>query len=97
MSSTDLEGAIQRTTERVRRRKADYLLGLGPAAIKDLARFCRAFESTFHPTQEARTQAMLEGRRQVWLRLEQHLKLSPEELLVIYRATVLDPTGASDG
>ena len=97
MTPDERREAIRRTTERIGRRKADYTIGLGLTALKDIARFCRAAETTFHPTQDARTQAMLEGRRQVWLRIEQHLKLSPEELLVVYRAAVLDPTGATDG
>lgn len=50
----------------------------GEVVLKDLARFCRAHESTFHP--DARTQALLEGRREVWLRLQHHLKLSPDQL-----------------
>lgn len=47
--------------------------------LADLARFCRAHESTFHP--DARVHAQMEGRREVWLRITEHLGLSPEELL----------------
>jgi hypothetical protein len=48
------------------------------AVLKDLAKFCRANESTFH--QDPRVHAMLEGRREVWLRIEQQLNLKPEQL-----------------
>lgn len=50
--------------------------------LADLARFCRARESTFHP--DARTSLMLEGRREVWLRIAHHLNLSEEDLWQIY-------------
>lgn len=46
--------------------------------IKDLAKFCRANQSTFHT--DARAHAVLEGRREVWLRISQHLNLPPEDL-----------------
>jgi hypothetical protein len=46
--------------------------------LTDLARFCRASESAFHP--DERTHALLEGRREVWLRIQQHLNLTEEEL-----------------
>jgi len=53
----------------------------GPLAeevLIDLARFCRAHETTFHP--DARTSALLEGRREVLLRIMDHCKLSPDDL-----------------
>jgi hypothetical protein len=46
--------------------------------LEDLAGFCRANETTFH--EDARAAALLEGRREVWLRIQQHLNMSPEEL-----------------
>ena len=46
--------------------------------LADLAKFCRANQSTFHTNQRAH--AVLEGRREVWLRITQHLHLSNEEL-----------------
>lgn len=48
----------------------------------DLARFCRADQSTFHA--DARVHAVLEGRREVWLRIQEHLRLSDEELFTLY-------------
>lgn len=50
--------------------------------MQDLARFCRAEKSCFHT--DARTQALLEGRREVWLRIKHHLDLTEEELKEIY-------------
>lgn len=50
--------------------------------LADLARFCRADRSCFNP--DSRVHAVLEGRREVWLRITQHLNLSEEELLRLY-------------
>lgn len=47
--------------------------------IKDLAKFCRATTTTFHP--DERVHAMLEGRREVFLRIQQHIHLTPDQLL----------------
>lgn len=46
--------------------------------LKDLAQFCRADRPTFDP--DPRIHALLEGRREVWLRISNHLKLSSEQL-----------------
>jgi hypothetical protein len=46
--------------------------------LQDLARFCRAQTSTFHP--DSRVHATLEGRREVWLRIAQQLHLTEEEI-----------------
>ena len=54
----------------------------GEEVLKDLARFCRAHKSTFH--EDARLHAMAEGRREVWLRIQNHLKLSPDDLWALY-------------
>lgn len=50
--------------------------------LEDLARFCRANESCFH--KDPRAHAALEGRREVWLRIQQNLQLSDEQLAQIY-------------
>ena len=50
--------------------------------LKDLARFCRAHETTFHP--DARLHAVAEGRREVFLRIAEHLQLNSEELWTLY-------------
>lgn len=90
--------SLARLIGRLQRRKTAYQLAFGSPAgksvAKDLARFCRGAETAYHA--DPRIHAMLEGRRQVWLRIEQHMKFSPEELAVIYRAAVLDQTGDND-
>ena len=53
----------------------------GPMAevvLADLAKFCRATESTFHV--DPRAHAVQEGRREVWLRLQSHMKMSDDDL-----------------
>lgn len=52
------------------------------AVINDLRHFCRADETTFLP--DARAHALLEGRREVWLRIESHLKLKFEQLFNLH-------------
>ena len=68
-------------------RKRAYQITFGrdvhKTVLRDLAEFCRAHENTFHP--DPRVEARLDGRREVWLRIQQHLKLSEEELWELYR------------
>lgn len=54
------------------------------AVLKDLAKFCRAVESTFHP--DPRIAAQLDGRREVFLRIQQHLQLNTEQLWALLGA-----------
>lgn len=54
----------------------------GDAVLKDLSRFCRANESCFHP--DPRVHAVMEGRREVWLRILEHLNLNEDQLYHIY-------------
>lgn len=48
----------------------------------DLAKFCRAHETCYNA--DPRIHAVLEGRREVWLRIQKFSRLSPERLLEIY-------------
>lgn len=50
--------------------------------LEDLMTFCRYRESTFHP--DARIAANLDGRREVLLRIMNHLNLSEEQLAQLY-------------
>lgn len=50
--------------------------------LADLAKFSRANDSTGH--QDPYIAARLDGRREVWLRIQHHLNLSTEELWSIY-------------
>lgn len=52
--------------------------------LEDLAKFCRANETTYHP--DPRTHALLEGRREVFQRIQNFLKLTPDELVNYHRA-----------
>jgi hypothetical protein len=65
-----------------RSRRSDYLTTFnGPVAdrvLADLAEFCRARETTFHP--DERLHAVLEGRREVWLRINKYLNLTDREI-----------------
>jgi len=67
-------------------RKRDYRLTFAPEAgqnvLADLAVFCRAAETCYHD--DPRKHAVLEGRREVWLRIQNHLNLTPEQLYVLY-------------
>lgn len=51
--------------------------------MKDLARFCRAYELTFN-AQSQKMQDLGEGRREVFLRIMQFTQLTHEELYVKY-------------
>lgn len=50
--------------------------------LEDLAKFCRANETTFHA--DERIHAALEGRREVWLRIQHNIRLDSEELWKLY-------------
>lgn len=70
--------------------RATFKGPLAETVLKDLARFCRAHESTFN--EDARAHAVAEGRREVWLRIQNHLQLTPEQLWSLYSGR---PTGDS--
>ncbi len=81
----NISGAI----DFLRRRKQAYQLVFQwaqPAdrlVLEDLAKFCRANESCVVPGDHDRT-LVLEGRREAWLRIQQHLGLAEEQLLELY-------------
>lgn len=51
--------------------------------LKDLSKFCRAHETTFH--QDPRVHAVMEGRREVWLRIQEYLKLHVDEIYELHK------------
>ena len=57
--------------------------------LADLAKFCRANESTFHIEPSASDR--LDGRREVWLRIQHHLRLTDEQLWSLYGNHALPP------
>ena len=79
---------IEKAKAWLRSRKQAYqfvFLGHGidtTIVLTDLAKFCRAHASTFDP--DPRIAAMLDGRREVWTRISQHLHLSDEQLWDLY-------------
>jgi hypothetical protein len=54
--------------------------------LADLAKFCRASESTFHV--DARAHALMEGRREVYLRIQEFINLNADQLLEKYAKEV---------
>lgn len=80
------EEAIELARRFVAGRKHDYRLTFlsppGQEVLRDLARFCRANTSTFDDNE--RVQSKLDGRREVWLRIQEHLNLQPEALYKLY-------------
>lgn len=73
-----LEAARNYLFQRQRAYKLAFNGESGRIILEDLARFCRASETCFHP--DPRIHAVMEGRREVWLRITEHLNLSQEEL-----------------
>lgn len=84
------EEALEETRASLFARQADYqqtFTGEPQArTLADLAAFCRANQSTFHPNPHVA--ARLDGRREVWLRIQDHLRLSPEQLWDLYSKPV---------
>lgn len=96
----DIQARVRHTFEFLRTRKRNYQLAFGQPAgqevLIDLAKFCRADRSTFHA--DPRSHALLEGRREVWLRIQQHLNLTPEQLTALYSGNqfIAVPAGDED-
>lgn len=77
---------IGKLFDRVRGRKRAYQLfwssPAGQEVLMDLMRFCRATTSCYDP--DPRIHAALEGRREVYLRIQQHLNIPSEKLFQFY-------------
>ncbi|WP_426271567.1 hypothetical protein ACN9MB_09075 [Dyella kyungheensis] len=78
MENKALDAALGFLRRRAHAYRVTFTGPLAEEVLADLAKFCRATESTFHT--DARAHAVAEGRREVWLRLQHHLKLSDDEL-----------------
>ena len=76
----------QRSLDFMRSRKQAYQLTFstphGSQMLTDLAKFCRANQSCWDP--DPRVHAVLEGRREVFLRIASHLNLNHEQLNQLY-------------
>jgi len=70
----------------VQNRKRAYQLCFsspaGQEILIDLAKFCRAAESCYHD--DARKHAVLEGRREVFLRIQENMQLTVDQLYSLY-------------
>lgn len=55
---------------------------LGKEVLADLAKFCRAHSPTFH--EDPRAHALAEGRREVRLRIANHMNLTEQQLWDLY-------------
>lgn len=80
-------------------RTRDYRLTFGTvwgqAVLTDLADFCRAQETCVVPGDRDRT-LVLEGRRETWLRIAQHMHLTPEQQFAIATGRTLPPGDLTD-
>ena len=81
----------------LRSRKKAYQLCFGSAAghivMRDLIVFCRGTQSCFHD--DARKHAVLEGRREVLLRITNHMNLTSEQLYILAEGTAPPKHGDS--
>lgn len=74
------EEAILIFTDSKRAYQVAFNSEAGKAVLADLAPFCRAEETCVVPGDRDRTY-VLEGRREVYLRIRAYLDLSPEQLV----------------
>ena len=88
-----------RTFDFLRRRKQNYQLACNQPATQemliDLAAFCRANEPCIEIDNQGRVDRdrslMLEGRREVWLRIMQHCNLTSQQLYSLYTGQQFNP------
>jgi hypothetical protein len=84
---------VGQTLDFLRSRKKAYQLAFkspaGSEVLQDLAKFCRADQTCFDA--DPRIHAVLEGRREVWLRIQQHLNLTSDQLYAIFTGRGLPP------
>lgn len=82
------EESFRRALDVISERQKAYqiaFLGKGVASmVEDLRKFCRADETCFHP--DPRVHAVLEGRREVWIRIQEHLTVDPTALVEKYNS-----------
>jgi len=79
--STSVEQLLSFLRQRKRAYQLVFRSPAGAEVLEDLAKFCRASDTCFDP--DPRIHAALEGRREVWLRIQEYLDLTPEQLAAI--------------
>jgi len=92
MSSTrkDLLSALMRERKTAYTQVFGLTTNSSTLVLADLKRFCRDRQSTFHP--DPQWHALLEGRREVVLRVLDFLELSIEDLVIKYGGSDASPT-----
>lgn len=83
---------LQIMTDRKRAYQLVFNSPAGEAVLFDLNPFCRARESCVVPGDRDRTY-VLEGRREVFLRIRDHLDLTAEELVERYTKPAIGAQG----
>lgn len=82
----NINEAYLRTIDFLRLRKRTYQLTFqnpkSNGVLKDLAKFCHANE--IPRTSDLYLLGVANGRRETWLRIQNHLNLSEEDLYAIY-------------
>lgn len=85
---------ITRVREFISRRRTAYVKTFtgpfGEEVLADLAKFCRANETTFHV--DARAHAVAEGRREVFLRIQRQLNLTDQQLWALHSTVPVQPS-----
>lgn len=77
-----MTGLVERVKALLQRRQRAYQTTfagpVGELVLADLAKFCRAYTTTFHP--DPRIAAQLDGRREVFLRIQKYLNLTDDQV-----------------
>jgi|CXWL01.1.fsa_nt_gi hypothetical protein len=77
-----LRERLGKELDKLRFRRRSYQLTATSDMLIDLAKFCLAHDTVFH--NDPLIMARAAGRREVWLRIEEHLNLPADQLLVLY-------------
>lgn len=83
---------LQIMTDRKRAYQLAFNSPAGEAVLFDLTPFCRARETCVVPGERDKT-FVLEGRREVYLRIRDHLDLTPEQLVERYTKPAIGAYG----
>lgn len=83
---TSLADRIRALLQRRQRAYQTTFAGpVGELVLADLAKFCRAYTTTFHP--DPRVAAQLDGRREVFLRIQKYLNLTDDQVWALVANT----------
>jgi hypothetical protein len=84
--------ALQIFTDCKRAYQLAFNTPAGQAVLTDLTPFCRVRETCVVPGDRDRTY-VLEGRREVFLRIREYLDLTPEELVRLHTTPAMGAQG----